>query len=56
MGIKGIGLYDTEKDGKFVHVDTRTTKSFWYGQAQEKRHTFQEEEVESAPVPSAPVV
>ena len=56
IGIKGIGLYDTERDGKFVHVDTRTTKSFWYGQAQEKRHTFQEEEVESAPAPSTPAV
>ena len=40
LGILGIGLYETDKDGHFVHVDTRTTKSFWYGQAQEKRTTF----------------
>lgn len=35
LGIKGIGLYDT-----FVHIDTRTTKSFWYGSNQEYRSTF----------------
>lgn len=35
IGIKGIGLYDT-----FVHIDTRTTKSFWYSHAQERRTTF----------------
>jgi len=35
MGVLGIGLYDD-----FVHVDTRTYKSFWYGHAQEKRTTF----------------
>ena len=40
IGIKGIGLYETLKDGFFVHIDTRTTKSFWYGQAQEYRSTF----------------
>lgn len=40
IGIKGIGLYETKADGNFVHIDTRTTKSFWYGQAQEKRTTF----------------
>ena len=40
IGILGIGLYETDADGHFVHVDTRTTKSFWYGQAQEKRTTF----------------
>lgn len=40
IGVKGIGLYETAKDGFFVHVDTRTTKSFWYGQAQAKRTTF----------------
>ena len=40
IGILGIGLYETDKDGHFVHVDTRTTKSFWYGQAQAKRTTF----------------
>ena len=35
IGIKGIGLYDT-----FVHIDTRTTKSFWYSHEQERRTTF----------------
>ena len=35
IGIKGIGLYDT-----FVHIDTRTTKSFWYSHTQERRTTF----------------
>ncbi len=43
IGIKGIGLYETDKDGHFVHVDVRPTKSFWYGQAQEYRSTFMEE-------------
>lgn len=40
IGILGIGLYETNKDGHFVHIDTRTTKSFWYGQAQSYRSTF----------------
>lgn len=40
IGILGIGLYETDKDGYFVHIDVRPTKSFWYGQAQEKRDTF----------------
>lgn len=40
LGFKGIGLYETDKDGHFVHVDTRTYKSFWYGQAQTPRSTF----------------
>ena len=40
IGILGIGLYETDADGHFVHIDTRTTKSFWYGQKQEKRTTF----------------
>ena len=40
IGILGIGLYETDKDGHFVHVDTRTTKSFWYGQSEAKRTTF----------------
>lgn len=35
IGIKGIGLYDS-----FVHVDTRASKSFWYGYAEEYRSTF----------------
>lgn len=40
IGVKGVGLYETLKDGYFVHIDTRTVKSFWYGQAQEYRSTF----------------
>lgn len=40
IGIKGIGLYETAKDGYFVHVDTRDYKSFWYGQACVARTTF----------------
>lgn len=40
IGIKGIGLYETSADGFFVHIDTRTTKSFWYGQACAARTTF----------------
>lgn len=40
IGVLGIGLYETDKDGHFVHIDTRTAKSFWYGQAQAKRTTF----------------
>lgn len=39
IGILGIGLYEA-KDGNFVHIDTRTTKSFWYGHKQERRTTF----------------
>ena len=40
IGVNGIGLYETDKDGHFVHIDTRTKKSFWYGQEQERRTTF----------------
>lgn len=40
IGVLGIGLYETDKDGYFVHIDTRTAKSFWYGHAQEYRSTF----------------
>ena len=40
IGIMGIGLYETNSDGHFVHIDTRTSKSFWYGQAQAYRSTF----------------
>lgn len=40
IGIKGIGLYETNSDGYFVHIDTRPTKSFWYGQACAARTTF----------------
>lgn len=40
IGVLGIGLYETAKDGYFVHIDTRKSKAFWYGQAQAKRETF----------------
>lgn len=40
IGVLGIGLYESSKDGYFVHIDTRTSKSFWYGQAQAYRSTF----------------
>lgn len=40
IGVLGIGLYETNSDGHFVHIDTRTYKSFWYGQAQAARTTF----------------
>lgn len=40
IGILGIGLYDTDKDGYFVHIDTRTVKSFWKGHAQQRVMTF----------------
>ena len=40
IGVLGIGLYETSDDGFFVHIDTRTTKAFWYGQAQAYRSTF----------------
>ncbi len=40
IGVRGIGLYETDADGHFVHVDTRTKKSFWYGQKQQHRDTF----------------
>ncbi len=52
IGILGIGLYETDADGHFVHVDTREYKSFWYGQKQAKRTTFggaiEEEKKESS--------
>ena len=40
IGVLGIGLYETTKDGHFVHADSRKTKSFWYGQVQAYRSTF----------------
>lgn len=40
IGILGIGLYETAKDGYFVHIDTRDYKSFWYGQGQRSVTTF----------------
>lgn len=60
IGILGIGLYETQADGYFTHIDTRTTKGFWYGQKQEYRSTFggaqtqpeQSEQPEPAPTPT----
>ena len=49
IGILGIGLYETSSDGFFVHIDTRTTKSFWYGQAQQYRSTFGGNNIAPAP-------
>jgi hypothetical protein len=40
IGVKGIGLYESNEDGHFVHIDTRLVKYFWYGQAQARRDTF----------------
>ena len=40
IGIKGIGLYETSADGHFTHIDTRASKSFWYGQSEQPRTTF----------------
>ena len=51
MGIKGIGLYETNNDGHFVHVDTRTTKSYWYGQSEKPMTTF----IETVEAPKEPV-
>ena len=42
IGVKGIGLYDTSKDGHFVHIDTRAKKAFWYGRNELYRSTFKE--------------
>lgn len=52
IGILGIGLYESSKDGYFTHIDTRTTKSFWYGQDEEKRTTFGGAAPTSTPVPA----
>ena len=40
IGVLGIGLYETDQDGYFVHIDTRPTQSFWYGQQQAYRADF----------------
>ena len=40
IGVLGIGLYETDTDGYFVHIDTRPNKSFWYGQKQAYREDF----------------
>lgn len=53
IGIKGIGLYETQSDGYFVHIDTRDHKSFWYGQAQKAMTTFGTTST-TAPTPAQP--
>ena len=40
IGILGIGLYETQSDGYFVHIDERDYKSFWYGQNEQPMTTF----------------
>ena len=52
IGVLGIGLYETASDGYFTHVDTRTYKSFWYGQKEAPRTTFGG--TPAASTPSAP--
>lgn len=58
IGILGIGLYETQADGYFTHIDTRTTKAFWYGQNEEYRSTFGGSQVspeppaQSTPIPT----
>ena len=54
IGILGIGLYETSADGYFTHIDTRTTKSFWYGQNEAPRTTFGGTPAVPAPAPSVP--
>lgn len=56
LGILGIGLYETNSDGHFVHVDTRTSKSFWYGQSEKYRSTFggSDLKIEKTPTPTKP--
>lgn len=54
IGILGIGLYETSADGYFTHIDTRTTKSFWYGQNEQPRSTFGGTPAAAPSTPSAP--
>lgn len=54
IGILGIGLYETSADGYFTHIDTRTTKSFWYGQNEAPRTTFGGTPAASTSTPSIP--
>lgn len=59
IGIRGIGQYPT-----FTHIDTRTSKFFWYGSSQKARSTFgkyvdetkKTETKENAESTSSPVV
>lgn len=54
IGILGIGLYETSADGYFTHIDTRTTKSFWYGQNEQPRTTFGGTPTTAPVAPSTP--
>lgn len=54
IGILGIGLYETSADGYFTHIDTRTTKSFWYGQKEQPRTTFGGTPTTAPAAPSTP--
>ena len=54
IGILGIGLYETSADGYFTHIDTRTTKSFWYGKSEQPRSTFGGKPAATPAAPSAP--
>lgn len=54
IGILGIGLYETSADGYFTHIDTRTTKSFWYGQNEQPRTTFGGTPITAPAAPSTP--
>lgn len=56
IGILGIGLYETSADGYFTHIDTRTTKSFWYGQNEQPRTTFGGTPTTAPAAPSAPAI
>ena len=49
IGILGIGLYETSADGYFTHIDTRTTKFFWYGQNEAPRTTFGGAPIDTTP-------
>lgn len=40
IGVLGIGLYETSKDGHFVHIDTRESRFFWYGKSEKAMKTF----------------
>lgn len=53
IGILGIGLYETSADGYFTHIDTRTTKSFWYGQNEQPRTTFGGTPMASTTIPTS---
>lgn len=52
IGILGIGLYESQADGYFTHIDTRTTKAFWYGQKEEYRSTFGGAPAQPSPTPN----